>query len=66
MSDKTVDCAAAFQNRMANNRDKGEQADIYLGLKKPSEKVHYRRLKGDASSHQIWSKATIDVVGLIN
>lgn len=53
MSDKTVDCAAAFQNRMANNRDKGEQADIYLGLKKLSEKVHYRRLKGDASSHQI-------------
>lgn len=62
----TVEYAAAFENSLAGNRDKGEQADVYLGLKKPFEKVHHRRLKRNASSHQIRRKDTIDIVGLIN
>lgn len=61
-----MECAAAFENGLAGNRDKGEQADVYLGLKKPFEKVHHRRLKRNASSHQIRRKDTIDIVGLIN
>lgn len=66
MSDMMADCDAAFENRLTDNRDKGEQADNYLGLEKPFEKVHHRRLKKNASSHQIRNKTTIDIVGLIH
>lgn len=45
----TVDCTAVCENRFADYRDKGEQGDIYLGLKKPLEKVHHRRLKRNAN-----------------
>lgn len=57
-----ADCDSAFENNLADNRNKGEQADNYLGLEKPFEKVHHRRLKRNASSHQIRNKATKDIV----
>lgn len=66
MREVTGDCAAVFE-KLVGNRDKEEQGDIYLGLKKifwesPSQKV----VKERQISHQTRSKATTDVVGLIN
>lgn len=61
----TVDCATAFE-KLVGNRQKGEQAGISLGLKKPFEKGHHIRLKRRAGSHQRRSKATTDIAGLIN
>lgn len=42
----TVGCAAAFENRLADNRGEGEQADIYLGLKKTLRKSITEDWKG--------------------